>query len=158
MNEAKPFDLGRRTFRNIERSTIQQDYWLMDRLSEAGIIDLQPADGEDTITYSRRLMKSLIRDGQGFRIIGGLIVPADLGDMDWSPEVADATAEHLKQLTDPGDKQVVHGMLATAYLRFFQDGLLLLELTKSRLAQSGAKTQPGQSSTEPADPTENGPD
>lgn len=176
MKKAEPFTLGGRTFRHIELSTIEQDYWLMDRAVEAGLIDLKRDENETEKDFSLRLMRGLIRDGQGFRILGGLILPVTLKDTgvtyfdtdcepndpvqdrDWSPDMADLTAKHLRQLTDPNEKQIVHGMLATAYLRFFRDGLLLLALSESRSKRRKEKRQPGDQDHAPAGHTATGRD
>jgi len=157
MNKTEPLKLGGQTFRHIELSTIEQDYWLMARVREAGLTDFSKYEGEGEDDFSNRLMDGLINGGQGFQIIGGLILPVETKDMDWTPELAEKTADHLRKLTDPGEKQVVHGMIATAFVRFFQDGLLLSKLSELRSKQKGAKGQPANPSPAPADHTETGP-
>lgn len=138
--EAKTITLGGREFRPVVDATIEHDYWLMGHIRRAGIDRVVIEEGEPPDEFALRLMRELVNSGATFTILGGAIMPADKAVHEWTPEMATATAEFLKRLTDPKDKQTLNGCTASLLAGFFSSGLASLE-TSRKFSIPGAGPQ-----------------
>lgn len=128
--EAETITLGGREFRPVVGATIEHDYWLMGHIRRAGIDRCALEEGESPDDYALRLMREVINSGEAFTLLGGTLIPADKKVTDWTPAIAQETAEFLKRLTDPNDKQKLNGCTASLLAGFFSSGLASLETSR----------------------------
>lgn len=113
-------EIGGRTFVPSVQTTFEQDFYVMDRVSAAGldkVVEGLRPDGnlED---FSKELILKTYRSGKMFEILAGIMVEEDLVG-GWSPEEAEVAAEFFRTLTDPKDKQALQGVLVGVILGFF---------------------------------------
>jgi len=122
--------IGGVVYAPITASTINHDVWLMGLIHESGLSEATVLEGESPESWSKRFMYELMASGKAVRILGGLLVPEDIGSDGWTPEVAGKTSEHLGSLTSEADKAAVFGILLTTLLSFFELGLISLWSTR----------------------------
>lgn len=137
--------LGGREYRVIKTSTVEHDVWMMARVVDAGIRQVTMEPGESPEAFATRLTGELARSGQVLALLGGVMIPSELQDLQWTPEVAKATAAALGQLTDPDDKQAVLSQIASLVAGFFEAGLISFMTSQNYSGsvgdQPGAKNQ-----------------
>lgn len=112
--------IGGRAYVPSVQTTFEQDFYVMDRVSAAGldkIVEGLKPDG-DLEEFSRELILKTYRSGKMFEILAGIMVEEDLVG-GWSPEEAEVTAEFFRTLTDPEDKRALQGVLVGVILGFF---------------------------------------
>ena len=115
--------LGGRAWRILQSGTLEHAVWI-DRLlleSHLRAVRLQP--GETAEQFASRLLDALTVSGKSLDLLAGLLVPGELRDEEWSPEVAAATARFLQKLSGPQDLAAARALLVTAVLGFFEGGL-----------------------------------
>lgn len=127
-------------FRTIERTTIENDFFVMKHLRAAGIGNCTPNAGESAEEFATRLLYGIVESGAPFELLGGLLLPSGMSDEEWCPAQAKTTAAILRQVNDPESKAQVQAVLVSVVAGFFQAGLRFL--TPS-LAASQTKPQPG---------------
>lgn len=121
--------LAGRHYRTIQHSTIEHDYTTLDRFNAAGLAVIDMPEGSTPEQFVSELVSRAVRSGQLFPLLSCLLIPSDLPDTDWTPTVAAATEAHLRTLTDPTDKQALHGQVAGMFATFFQTGLTTLRIS-----------------------------
>jgi hypothetical protein len=140
--EAVVVTLAGRRFRSSISTTIEQDNQLWAILYTVGITQMSPGAGEAVDEYAQRVHFKMIEAGNLFEMLGCVLVPAELRDEDWSPEVGNTTAQHLKHLRDREDKAFVREMSLRLLLDFISAGSKLLprSLTSSVAQHLGDNT------------------
>lgn len=128
---AQTFTLGGRVFRAVVEHTVAHDVYFMGRVRLARLDSLDLEDGEPPEAYAHRLLGSLMASDKALEIIGALIVPEKLSDLDWSPEVAAETAAHVGRIHDPTEKAAVQTVLLSVLIPFLQRGLGSLMTTRA---------------------------
>lgn len=113
-------ELGGRAFRAVARSTIRHDHWLMARMRRAGFGELAKLPDEGARVYAERLMAHLLLTDGALELYGGLLVPAELTDRQWTPEVAAETATFIGGLDSPEDHAQVRTLLLMLLIPFFE--------------------------------------
>lgn len=116
--------LGGRAFRALSRSTLAHDIWLTQRFEACGIDGAAMQAGEDATAFARRLVAALVTSPAIFEVLGGCIIPAERADAEWTPAIAAETAAFLRELTDPDDKAIVRGQIASTIIPFLKAGLV----------------------------------
>lgn len=132
--------LGGQKYRAILVSTMEHDFYLMRQLRIAGLSDPTPRADETVEAYGVRLLYALVDHGAPFELLGALVIPEDVPDETWAPEMAQRTARILAGLTGEKDKAEVQRLLVTLLMDFFREGLRYL--TAFRTASTQAQTQP----------------
>lgn len=120
--------LGGRRFKHLQNSTIEHDYTTTDRFNTAGLAVIEMAEGTRPADFVAELVSRAVRSGQLFPLLACMLIPAELDDTEWTPAIADQTEAHLRTLTDPEDKRVLHGQVAGLFASFFQSGLTTLSI------------------------------
>lgn len=116
--------LGGRVFREAKRSTIEHDIWTMDQIRASGLDSVRRDPDEMFEEFGLRLLDVALRSGRALDLIGGLLLPDEVDDLDWSPELAKETAKFLGRLSSEEDKQQVHVLLGKLVAGFFAAGVL----------------------------------
>ncbi len=124
-------ELSGRRFRAIQTSTIEHDVWMMARSAQAGIQRVAMHDDETPEAFAARLTGEFARSGQMLHLLAGVLVPEEIADTDWTPAIAAETAAFLGGITDPSDKAVVLGQVASLVAGFFESGLMSCTTSRS---------------------------
>ncbi len=134
--------LGGRVFREAKRSTIEHDIWTMDQIWASGLDSVRRDPEEAFEEFGLRLLDVALRSGRALDLIGGLVVPEEVDDLDWTPQLAKETARFLGQLSSEEDKQQVHVLLGKLVAGFFPAGVLSAEISPvssaSQMVPSGS--------------------
>lgn len=118
--------LNGRVYRAIKTSTIEHDFYMIDRIRAAGLDRVTLAEGENAEQLAMRLLEMTIGTGKAFEILGGLLIPVDVQDIDWTPAIAEETAENIKRTTDDAEKAEIRQQLVALLISFFNAGLIVL--------------------------------
>lgn len=135
-------------FRMIQKSTLENDYFIMQQLRRAGLENCTPNKDESAEDFGMRLLYSIVEDGVPFELLGGLLIPENVPDIEWTPGHARATADILRVVTDPEDKQQVQSILISLLTDFFAKGLPFLNPSQT-VSQPDPEEQPGEKETKP---------
>ena len=117
------FTIGGKQFRQIETSTMEHHIELMRQLRASGLGDCTPGNDETAEQYGLRLLYALIDHGATFGLLGALLIPANLDDAAWTPEVSQQTADFMRRLTSPEDHKLLEKQLIVLVESFFATGL-----------------------------------
>jgi hypothetical protein len=144
---AGPNVLGGRGFIRSDRLSVARDEAFMDLVLSAGVQepDIQP--GEDPKAYGERLFRAL-HEAQVIRpMLACLIVPLDTPE--WTPAIADETAQFLGELDDPTDKARCYALVAELLCPFYKAGLASWARSRTSGAPNPEKRN-GSPATSPA--------
>jgi hypothetical protein len=119
--------IGGVTYIPVQNPTVRHDCWIMGRVKEAGLGEVELREGERPEDWAKRFMFQLMSSDSALLFMGGVLVPKDTV---WSPKVAQETARHLGDLTSDEDKEVIFGYLLTTLIAFFESGLTSLWSTR----------------------------
>lgn len=110
-------ELGGRTFVPVGTFTVRHHYETMALLARAGLATPARAGEEELADYGRRILMQLVEAGVALDLVSHLVVPEGV---DWTPDVARATAGFVGNLTSEEDKQRVDDLLVAALVPFFE--------------------------------------
>ncbi len=79
--------------------------------------------GESADEYAKRFLLKAVSDPNVFELLGGLLMPAAIDSVHWSPEMAAQTAAFLAHVTAPSDKHIVKVQITEAVTSFFVAGV-----------------------------------
>jgi len=119
----KPIPLGGRLFRAARSTTAERDDYLAGRIALSGVKNVTKEDGESPVDYVERLLGHLQASGYVDAMIGGLLTPLEIDDLEWTPAIAAETAAYAGQLHEPKDKEQRNVVLLTLLLDFFVAGM-----------------------------------
>jgi hypothetical protein len=92
-------------------------------IKAAGLLLLKKKIGESDERFAVRVVESVMESGQEMNLLGGLLIPAELEDVDWRPRIAAETIEHCRKITDADEKRNLHTVILEATL-FLVHGIL----------------------------------
>src|SRR5690348_15785244 len=121
--------IGGRAFRAIAESTLGHDIWLMQRVRAAQLYDFPMRAGETATDFAQRLLDHALASPAFFELVAGIILPADVADMDWKPAVAEDTAQFLAGLQGHEGKLQARNLVLTVLVPFLQSGLASLTVS-----------------------------
>jgi hypothetical protein len=157
---AQIIELGGKSYRAIEVSTVEHDFTVMQLLVETGLDKVSKAEGESADDFAIRVLRTVMASGKSFDLLGAFLIPADIPDLDWTPELGVVTRQFVSKIADPAEKLLVRNALVTMLLSFSEAGLF--SWTDSRESSSeeevAARLQttteklsgPGANSSEPS--------
>ena len=140
--------LGGLRYRAIKNTTLQNDYYVMQQLQRSGIANITPNQGENAEAYAMRLLGAIVENGIPLKLLGGLIIPEEIKDAEWTPAQADTTAALLAQLTDKADKNRVQALIIEVVTDFFKEGLRLLKPFPGASQAAEVEAQPTEPGSE----------
>lgn len=133
-----------RTFRELKKSTIEHDLWVGGHVNATGLNTVERLPGEEAGDFGVRVTNAVLYSGRALLLLGGLLIPDEREDLDWTPELGAETAKHLAGISDEQEKTKVHVLLGKLVLGFFVDGVLSAAISRnssaspmSRLAING---------------------
>jgi hypothetical protein len=115
--------IGGRKFRSGGQSTLERDLYVMGFIRAANLDDVPMLETETAEQYALRLMSHLAASSHVLDILGGLFIPEDVSDREWTAELGAETARFLKGLTEPADKAVVQTAILSVLIPFLESGL-----------------------------------
>jgi hypothetical protein len=126
-----PITLNGRQFEAVSSGTVEWDVTLYGLLQGAGLSDVTMHAGETPQRLAERIYRSLIGCGRLFEILGCVLVPAGTQGFKWTPELMQSTAEFLRHLQAPEDKEAITAQMVALVTSFFRQGLLSIRTSPS---------------------------
>jgi hypothetical protein len=117
-----PIPLGSRKFRAIQESTVEHDLAIRALLREAGLV-LAKREGESDDDFVVRMIGQMAASRKDADFAAAFLVPDELEDGDWNPEVAAMTLEFINKLTAQADKLVLRSLTTQLLSGFINAGL-----------------------------------
>ncbi len=147
-------EIGGRKWREISRSTMENDVWLWKHIRDGGIDQVRLQPGEKPEDYAVRLLHEVIASGKVFLLLGGLLLPDGVPDEHWAPERGEETAAFMRKLQDQTDKDAIRHLLINLLTAFFEGGLrsYVNSLTASKAEEGEPAEQQPQSIAAPIVP------
>jgi hypothetical protein len=73
--------------------------------------------------FALRVLRKAAMDGDVFLLLGHLLLPAEREGKEWTPEMAQETADFIANVTDQRDKAIINSQIASVLMGFFANGL-----------------------------------
>lgn len=150
MTKAIEVTLGGRKFRQILKSTVEHDLWMMDQIRSSGVDSVTMEVSERPEEFAERLLKQFVKTGMLVKVLAGSLIAAEQEDLNWTPEMADELAGFFGKLSDPVDKDTLFGMTAHMVAGFFEQGVVSLMTSLKSSSASPRGPLPGMSSAQDA--------
>jgi hypothetical protein len=122
--KAKPIELGGRKFRAVVESTVEHDIEVRALVHDAGFDLLAKRKDESPDDFVVRMIGQLSASRKDADFAGVLLVPEELDDTEWTPEVAVETTRFIKKLTAQADKLILRNLSMELLSGFINAGLL----------------------------------
>jgi hypothetical protein len=116
--------LGGRHFRPIQRSTVEHDIEVRALMHDAGFDMLAKRKEESADDFVVRMLGQMAASRKDADFAAALLVPDELADTEWTPEVAGITAAFIKHLTAQEDKLVLRSLTIATLSGFISAGLV----------------------------------
>lgn len=139
--DPRTFKLGGRAYRAVAVSTVERDVFVMGRVRTAGLDSISIENGESAEHYATRVLETLLSFAGVLELIGALIIPDELADDQWTPDVARETARLVGRITDEEQKGYVKQALLGLLVPFLESGLGCWTAT-SRSSESQSEGPP----------------
>lgn len=147
--------LGGRQYRPIHTSTLEHDIAMMLAVRTAGLGEMTLGEGESPGEFAHRIFISLLESGQAFDVLGCLLIPVEIEDVNWTRAIGEQTAAAMRALTDTDEKRSIQSQMVSMVIGFFQSGLTRLTISPSSLpaekvsapARNAATAEPSISET-----------
>lgn len=126
--EDTPYEIGGRRWRVITSYTLELVLWMDSKRRLCEIDKLHRGKEEPGEQYAVRVCERVFDSGYAFDILGGVLIPENIADTDWTPQIAVKTAWFLRRVTDEVDQQKALRALQQ-FIGFLVFGLLSSELS-----------------------------
>jgi hypothetical protein len=123
--------IGGRQFKAVTQSTLRHDYLTQAQILKAGLHRLEMLAEETADEFALRVMRKAALDGEIFLLLGHLLMPVEREGKEWTPQMAEQTAEFLGNVTEPKDKAVLKAQIGSVLSSFFANGLSSLSVSLS---------------------------
>ena len=136
-------EIGGRRFAHVTDWTVEQDWWLMQRIRKAGLDQIAVDDTNSEAiaeSISQAAADKLADSGLALEILGGLLLPEGMDPSQWTPQLAAETTAHLGRQTGAEARQAVRAVASWAIVSFFANGLT--SFTTSRPSSTAGSGQP----------------
>lgn len=140
--KAELFELGGRRWRAIRTRTLQLVDELEMLLHDAGLDSFTVQAGENAEAAARRLLRELRDSRKMYLIVGHLVLPEVIADLDWTPAVAQETARFVERLTEEADHAAVRAIVLNLVISFFVSGLDFSAPSPTASGDRGKPLQP----------------
>lgn len=140
---SKVWTIGGRRYREVREGSVHLNMWVGGRLHAAGFTQPTMQPGESADQFARRTLGELQASGAWLSLIAGLLLPEGVKDLDWTPEIAEDTAAHIKRQPADGEAwKAVQSATLSVLLHFFENGLLSVWTSPSASGASGGEPSP----------------
>lgn len=136
--------LGGRQFAalNLERRTVRWQLHVDRVIGDTGLDRILPAAQEEPQAYLLRLHTAVMRSGRACELLGCFLLPMGKGEADWTPEMAQETANWIEGLDTEEDVQEVYRLGLDFVLGFFGRQLRSLASSLISSSEAGKRSQP----------------
>jgi hypothetical protein len=139
MREEKTVTLGGRRFSLITAGTVTHDYYVGERIREAGIDKVTVQEGFVPDLVVEDILDRTMRAGMAITLVACFLLPDGLTIEEWTPATAADVAVFIGRLIEREDKVVFRGLVAEMIAGFFLSGLSSLRISRTSSAEpSGA--------------------
>jgi hypothetical protein len=107
----------------LRNGTFAHDIWLTRKIREAGLSNISIGDGETPDQFIERIAIVAHESGISLQLLGGLLLPEGVEERNWTPELAESTAQFFGNVTDPEGKRILRTQIASALFYFFANAL-----------------------------------
>lgn len=156
MEKIEPLVIQGRVFVPVEKTTFEQDMYIMSRMRKAKIDSLLQTTGIDPTSLSKvgeSILIAAYETGMLFELIGALY---NEKGKKWTPEGAKERAEFFAGLDDQEDKAKTTNTIATIIISFFVSAERLSEISKSYSPESETPpSEPSEAEPSISDPPKN---
>jgi hypothetical protein len=115
----KTIHISGREFRFVGNDIESSHYhWVMAYLWPCKVEQVVRHTGEDDDAYSLRIYTRIAQHPEFFKMMGGLIVPAELSEVEWSPWVAIDTGKFLSEISEIRDRVAFTRQAVDAVISF----------------------------------------
>ena len=114
--EVAPIVVAGRKFHPAFKTTFEQDFFVIDLVSESGVQKLAIAKDEKLEKIAEEVILTAYRSGNLFRLLAGMVVEEG---KKWTVKSAEDNAIFFSELTDPDDKRGLQDALVGVLLSFF---------------------------------------
>jgi len=149
---AEIIELGGKGFRAIENRTVELDFTIMQLLVQCGLDKVSQAEGEGAEDFAMRIFSSVMASGKSFDLLGAFLIPAEIPDLDWTPDLGLTTRQFIAKIADPADKLLVRNALVTMLLSFSMAGLFSWADSRKSSSAETAADRPSKASETPSAP------
>ncbi len=146
MAEVQEYEFGGRKFRPISQRTIECDFLAMAQVRASRIDSIQIEEGEDPGEYARRVMERAESAPEVFDLLGCVLIPSEVPDLDWSRATMRKTAEHLRRVVATEEKALLRRCLIEMVIGFFQSGIVSARTSRNSSSSAGSEALPGSGS------------
>jgi hypothetical protein len=140
--EQQTFTFAGRQYRTIVRRTIENDFTCMSLIRGARLDTLVMEDGEAPEDFAVRMYERAVGSADVFRLLGCMLVPAEVDDLDWTKPHMEATAAALRRVVEPAEKRQIQTTVVGMISGFFHNGLTSLRLSRKSSSPPEAEAQP----------------
>lgn len=136
MSKAIEITLSGRKLRQVLKSTVGHDLWLMDRIRASGVDTVAMDASEDPKEFAERILRQFVKTGSLVKVLAGSLIDAEMDDLKWTPKHAEELASFLEGLHDQEDKDQLFSLTAYMVAGFFEKGVvsLMTSLNSSKLS------------------------
>lgn len=130
--------LSGRTFRKTARTTLDQDAYVMRRMREFGLanIDVDPAN-PDLDGVAENLILRAFETGKMYEILGGMLVE---DNVKWTRANAATNADFFRDLDTKADKQALYASISSVMLDFLVAAAEWSKTSRKSSPKSGEPT------------------
>jgi len=128
--------LGGRKFRQILKSTVRHDLYMMEAIRKSGLNGITKRVDESPDEFALRLLDQLISTNAFVPVLASCFIDADKQDLDWTPESSEQLAKFFENLSEPEDKNVVFQLAVRLIMDFFEQGVVSLRASLSSSRKS----------------------
>lgn len=107
----------------LVNGTFAHDIWLTRKIREAGLANIAIDEDETPDHFIERIAIVAHESGLSLQLLGALLLPDGVETRDWTPELAESTAQFFGNVTDPEGKRVLRTQIASALFYFFATAL-----------------------------------
>lgn len=116
VTEVEPIVVAGRVFRPTMKTTFEQDFFVIDLMSNTSVNKLSAAKGDDLDKVAEEIILNAYRSGNLFRLLAGLVVEEG---KKWSVKTAEQNAIFFAELNESEDKEAIREALLGVLLSFF---------------------------------------
>lgn len=116
--EVEPIVVAGRTFRPTMKTTFEQDFFVVELMSQTSVTKLSAARGDELDKVAEEVILNAYRSGNLFRLLAGMTVEEG---KKWTIKSAEENAIFFAELSEPEDKDAIREALIGILLSFFVD-------------------------------------
>ena len=120
--------LDGKEFRQITESTLEHDGHTVAMLRTMGFGESKI--GETEVQMKDRVLAAVVSSGYMLPLLGHLLIPAEIKDLDWTPEIAQETAKYLAGVHSPEAKSFVTTQIVQMAVFFCQAAVASLLISQ----------------------------